>query len=438
MRIYNKYLLVFALAFGLFGCESFIGGDINEDPNNPTSVPISAQMPNIGIEIADNYGGSFSRFNCMMMQQVEGVARQWSSFNQYTGLTPNRFDAPWTNLFENTLNEIQIAKASASENGFNHTLGILQTMEAFALMMGADVWDDIPYSEAFKGVDNINPTFDAQSEIYRIIFDRLDSAISLFAGPSGSVSTGSEDVFYGGDVAAWEKAAHAIKARGFMKLGDFNQALQEAGKSFTGAADNMSYQYPDANNAGPWYRFNDGRTGDIEFHPTMRQIMTDLNDVDRLGLWDQTFITSHPYMIASWVQEVITYREMQFIIAEADFRATGGSQVGYDAYLAGIKASFERCGFGDTEYNAYIANAAIDKGVGNLTLEDIMIQKYIALYLDPEVYSDWRRTGIPSLTPVSGTTIPVRWHYSANEYLFNANITETDVNIFTDKVGWNR
>lgn len=440
MKIYNKILLVLAFAFTFMGCEDYIGGDINQDPNNPTSVPISAQMPAFQIALADNYGGDFSRFNSMLSQQVEGVARQWSSMNQYTGLTPNRFDDAWQNTYENTLNEIKIAKASATEAGLNHYLGVINVMEAFNLMMATDVWDDMPYTEALNGIDNTNPAYDSQSSIYDAINSLLDQAISLFGGAPGPVVPGSEDVFYGGDIAGWEKAAHAIKARGLMKLKDYSGAASEAGKAFGSAADNMAYQYPDANAAGQWYRFNRDRTGDIEFHPQMRDLMTGLNDTTRLAVMDQTFITTHPYLVADFNQEMITYRELQFIIAEANVRGTaGGTQVGHDAYLAGIKASFDRLGLDEAAYDAYVAQPEVDPGVGNLDLETVMTQKYIAMFLQPEVYSDWRRTGIPALSPVSGANVPVRWHYSSDEYLFNANSpTEAEVNIFTDKVGWNK
>ena len=92
MKFLNKILILCAVAVAMVGCEDYIGGDLNADPNNPTSVPVSAQMPSIQLNLVDAYGGSFSRFNCMLVQQVEGVARQWSSFNAYTGLTPNRFN----------------------------------------------------------------------------------------------------------------------------------------------------------------------------------------------------------------------------------------------------------------------------------------------------------------------------------------------------------
>lgn len=439
MKSINKIIVIALAVFMFAGCESYIEGDgINRDPNNPTAVPIAAQMPAFQITIADVTGGGFSRFNCMMMQQVEGVARQWSSFNQYSGLVPNRFDTDWANIYENILNEIQIARATAVENDYKHYQGILNIMEAYTIMMATDVWDDMPYSDALKGVDAINPTFDTQAQIYAAAYSLLDEGQALLAGPAGALTIGSDDVFYGGNVDNWTKAAQAIRARGLLKDKNYSGAMSQAMSAFDDASQNMAFEYPDASNAGPWYRFNDGRTGDIEFHPTMRALMTGLNDTDRLGVMDGTFITSHVYLKPDFLQEMITFREMQFIIAEADVRA-GGTQTGYDAYLAGIKASFTRLGLGDDEYNAYLAQPGINPGVGNLTLETVMTQKYIAMYLQPEVYSDWRRTGIPALSPVSGSTIPVRWNYALNEFLFNSNApAETDVNIYTDKVGWNR
>lgn len=440
MKLINKLIFTFLVLFSFASCESYIEGDgINSDPNNPTSVPISAQLPAFQVQIADMTGGDFCRFNCMLIQQVEGVARQWSSFNQYTGLTPNRFDGGWQDVYENVLNEIKIARANAIENGYNHHQGILNIMEAYTMQMATDVWDDMPYTDALQGIDALNPTYDTQADIYAAVYSLLDQGITQLSGPPGPLTLGNSDVFYGGNVDNWIAAAHGIRARAMMKDKNYSGAANEALSAFGDASQNLAYKYPDVNAAGPWFRFNvSGREGDIEFHPTMRGLLESLNDTDRLAVMDGTFNASHPYLVADFLQEMVTYREMQFIIAEADVRA-GASQAGHDAYLAGIRASFARLGLGDAEYDAYVAQESIDPGVGNLTLEQVMTQKYIAMYLQQEAYSDWRRTGIPALTPVSGTTIPVRWNYSANEYLFNANSPEESaVSIYNDKVGWNR
>ncbi len=436
---YKSIVFLFTICITFFGCEDYLGGDLNEDPNNPTMVPVSAQMPAIQIALADVYGGAFSRFNSMLIQQVEGVERQWQAFNQYTGLTPNRFDAAWNNVYENILNELAIGKAGSVEEGLAHFEGVLAVMEAFTLMAATDVWDDMPYSDALKGVESVSPIYDSQADIYANIYSLLDKGISLFDGAPGPIVPGSEDVFYSGDIGLWKKTAFALRARGAMKDKDYSKALAEARQSYVNSSENLAFQYPDINAAGQWYRFNRDRTGDIEFHPTMRGIMQGLNDTVRLSMMDQTFITTHPYLVADFLQELITYREVQFIIAEADFRTTGGSDEGYTAYLNGIKASFDRLGLDDSAYDAYVAQPEVAPGVGNLTLEQIMTQKYIAMFLQPEAYSDWRRTSIPALDPVSGTTVPVRWDYSSEEYLFNTNApAEGSVSIFTDRVGWNK
>jgi len=89
-------------------------------------------------------------------------------------------------------------------------------------------------------------------------------------------------------------------------------------------------------------------------------------------------------------------------------------------------------------YADYVAQADVDPGEGNLTLEHIMIQKYIAMFLQPETYSDYRRTNIPDLVPVSGSIVPVRWDYPSDEYLFNTNLTEGAIDFYNDRVWWNR
>ncbi len=435
MKIVSKYIAVFTLVLAFAACENFIGGDINADPNNPSDVPISAQLPAFQIALADVYGGAFSRFNCMLSQQVEGVARQWRSFNQYTGLTANRFDAAWTNVYENILNEIEIARRSALASDLNHYKGILDITEAFTLMMATDVWDDMPYTEALQGIDNTSPTFDSQESIYNSTMSMLDDAILSLNGAPGPVTPGSDDVFYGGNAQSWILAAQAIKARGLLHMKDYMGAMEAAQASFSSSADNLAFQYPDANAAGQWYRFNRDRTGDIEFHPTLRGIMLGLNDTMRLKEIDQIFITDHTYMVPDFLQELITYREMQFLIAECAFR-NGNNAAAHEAYLNGIEASFAR--MGADGFADYVAQQEVDPGEGNLTLEDIMTQKYIAMFLQPETYSDYRRTNIPDLAPVSGSNVPVRWDYSADEYLFNSNLTEGSVDFFTDRVWWNR
>lgn len=433
-----RTLFFLAIIFFTSSCEEYLGGDVNVDPNKPTTVPVGAILPQIQISIADSYGGSFSRWNAMFVQQVSGVARQWSSFNQYA-ITPNRFDDVWDDLYENILVELKTVTAVATETESNHYLGIAKVLEAFVIMAASDVWGDIPYTEVGLGKENFNPKFDDQmTVIYPAVKALLDEAKALFGQDVGTFVPGSNDLYYGGDKDKWTKVINAILARYHLHLKQYDMALAMAKTSLSSSKDNMAYTYGANPEGAPWYRFNDGRTGDIEFHPTMKGIMEGLKDKDRLGKFGAKFKTNHPYLVDKFEQDLISYREVQFIIAESAFRvnASGNAKKVRDAYLAGIKASFAAVGLSTAQYKSYVAQSQVDPGEGSITMEQIMTQKYIGLFVQPEVFSDWRRTGIPSLTATSGASIPRRWFYSEDEYLFNSNAPKRDPGLLFERVGW--
>ena len=83
----------------------------------------------------DVYGGQTSRVNSMFSQQTEGVARQWSSFNDYSGMQPTRFNAVWNIYYGEILVEVNSMIADAQEDGYNHYVGIGQIQKAAALLL---------------------------------------------------------------------------------------------------------------------------------------------------------------------------------------------------------------------------------------------------------------------------------------------------------------
>ena len=312
---FKNVLIIFIITLSTVSCEDFFSND-NSDPNKPFDIPISAALPSIQLTVVDSKGGLYSAFSNMFIQQVEGVERQWESFNKYD-IQPVRTNAPWLQIYENVFVELRVVNQKATDEGLNHYLGIAKTMEAYTLMMGSDVFGDMPYTAAGLGDADSNPVYDDQDTIiYPAIRSLLTDALALFNGAAGPQTPGSDDVLYSGDIDAWKLAVHAILARYYLHLGDNTNALAEAKLSFSSRGDNMGFKYPGAGNDGGWYGFNDVRQGDIEFHPTMRGIMTGLNDMDRLGVLDQTFDANHPYLVADIQEDLLTYRELQFIIAE--------------------------------------------------------------------------------------------------------------------------
>ena len=72
---------------------------------------------------------------------------------------------------------------------------------------------------------------------------------------------------------------------------------------------------------------------------------------------------------------------------------------------------------------AYLA-ANANETDATVSLEKIMTQKYIAMFTQPEVWTDWRRTDLPALTPNPDANIqgiPRRLTTAQSERLYNSN-----------------
>ena len=142
--------------------------------------------------------------------------------------------------------------------------------------------------------------------------------------------------------------------------------------------------------------------------------------------------------------KIISYSEIQFILAEAALRGWKTPQSVEQHYNNGIHASmlFTSTNTPDEfKHNVIIDESTINEYINGIAkfdeskgLEQILTQKYIASFLQNPYnsYYDYRRTGYPKL-PISEETnlnekkdrMPVRWMYPEKEYSMNkSNIEE--------------
>jgi len=121
----------------------------------------------------------------------------------------------------------------------------------------------------------------------------------------------------------------------------------------------------------------------------------------------------------------VTYQENQLILAEAY------NQTSNDA-LALTHLNNAR---------AVPGLSALVGITGVALLDSIMIEKYVALYQNIEVWNDYRRNCIPALTPfnVAGRVnpiwrgkIPGRLYYSGTEMNVNSHIPDPSTQVATN------
>ena len=129
---------------------------------------------------------------------------------------------------------------------------------------------------------------------------------------------------------------------------------------------------------------------------------------------------TNPYTQNTGYIALITHEELMFIKAEAQYWA-GDLAGAYETTKAATKYNMERYGLVEAEMpagdlkNQY--NRFFDiklSGATNFDISDLMQQKYVAMYLQPEQWTDMRRynyssskNGIAYVHPVTGTPVYV-------------------------------
>ena len=443
---------IMALIIMVSGCN-WIDSNINVDPTAPADAPYSTILPTTQVGMAYVFGGDYYRFTSLFTQHHFGTDRQHKNL-YLLNLQESDLDNAWNTMYGGPLMDLNFLINDAGTSGNNYYAGISMVLMAVGLGNTSDLFGDIPYTEAFLGNENLSPKFDSQESIYQTIQSLLDKSINFLSNTDGgSFIPGADDFFYGGDVNKWIKAAWSLKARYALHVKDYTNALAYSLKGFESNADDMLFVFGTSETqANPFYQFMQQR-GDISMGVKLMELMDQFKDprivpfTSQDTIWDKSALPDGFYTQANSPVPFITYAEIKFIQAECLWNA-GTKVPAYKAYQDGIKANIMFFGLDEQTADDYLANPAIDVGSDNLTLENIINQKYIALYDQMETWSDWRRTGFPKLTlpPGAGVqSIVRRMVYPQSERLYNgANLNNADgytpitKDFIVSKMWWDR
>lgn len=447
----KSLLILLGFAFAMLACNSWIDSNLNVDPTSPSDVPLKTVLPTTQVAIAYVLGGDVGRFTGCFTQQFYGWNRQHQGIYNYT-FKEDDIDNAWNTMYAGPMMDLNFMINKADELNSPYYKGAAQVLMAFSLGMWTDLMGDIPYSDAFKGTKMLTPKYDTQEQIYNSIFGLLDDAINNLKSTTSVLKPGADDFMYGGKVAKWIKAAYTLKARYYLHLKKYDEALAALQNGFTSNDDDMQVTFTDKETeANPLYQF-DVQRGDVNMGPKLMELMNQFNDPrrpffakkDDNGEFSENSPLGPFYASINSPVPFITYVEAKFIESECQF-AKGNKNVAYNAYKEGILASMKKVGVADPDAQAYFNQPSVDVGENNLSLENILTQKYIACFFSPEVYTDWRRTGFPTLTPVKGNAVPRRFPYPQSERLYNfQNVKAVAPNfqnpdfIFTEKLWWDK
>jgi Starch-binding associating with outer membrane len=421
------------------GCSKFVEG-YDVSPNSPSQVSLALLLSGAELSTVNTYTGQVARFSAVITQQQAGRLFQYEELQAYD-LTETDIDNEWQQIYNRGIVNSQLMiEQAGNENRIYRGIG--RVLRAMNLGLATDMWGDVPNTEAGLGLAGeaaFNPAYDSQESIIRDIQATLDLAIADLTSDASDLTVnvrvpGEDDFLFGGDGTKWANAARILKARYANRLskrdaaGSASAALAALDAAyaagFDGSADLMARFGDAANEWNQWYAFNDTRAD----YMTMSQGFLDMLANDpRLLVYAKSDTSSSPigdfYGAPAASLPLATFFEAKFIEAEAALRA-GNPQRAADAYNAAVTANLTKLGVADA---AFLAATAAETSA-TITLEKIMVQKYIAMFTQPEVWTDWRRTGFPTLTPNAGAEvngIPRRFPTAQNERLYNNNATIT-------------
>jgi len=461
MKFIYKILSIICFV-GLIGCgETF--EEINQDPNNPTSVPTSFILTSAQRDLVREFLGvdtDAPHANWAMQYMQYWSSTLYTETSRYQDIKDD-----WAEVYFDGLNDLEEIirintdeelKSDAAQYGSNNNqIAIAKILQVWGFHNVSDIWGDIPFSQALKGSDIFSPAYDSQEDVYHGLIDMLDEAATLI-GEGGSGPEG--DLIFSGDMEKWRLFANSLKLRIGMRLSKVDQATAEMWVSeavsdgvISNMDDNVYFPYLlSSPNYNPWYFevYVDGGTFTLACTNTFIDALVTYND-PRLPKFaapsqqDGVFL-GIPYGVESAVasqydnrevsfqsQEVydspgriMTYSEVLLLQAEAAERGwiSGDPETLYEA---GILANMEEWGLNlaDVDTDAYLNQASVSYDPSNFE-ELIGNQLWFALYLQPlESWAQWRRLGYPDLQPapaaIQNRDIPRRRGYPADEATLN-------------------
>lgn len=448
MRFIKSGVLAGLCLAGLAACNNFLNADkAVADPNNPTVATTNQLFSGVLANIYGEQEGPVAMIVCEWMQQCAGVGGRFVDQQGTYSITNGSFDGSFASIYTSGgLLQIRQIESNTDAAGDKIYKGVAEVLEAMDVLWGADIWGDMPYREAVT--NSTTPNFDPQQQVYSDLLALLDKAIADLGSGSGP-GPGAFDIIYNGSTAKWIEAAHTLKARIYLheveKLGaaQYTSALAEAKKGISSPADDWLAKHEDQPTTARnmWAQFQLTSFGqDLVAGSTLANIMVAQNDprlpqyfatngAGGYGGYDVSTQTTPGNLISSilgsgrtnnttFAQPIITYDENQLIIAEASFQT--GDKATAAAALNTVRARYAK------------------PAIATPTLNDIMTEKYIALFQNVETWNDYKRTCLPVLKPSRGKArIPGRLFYGQTEEQTNPHTPSADAqNLFTVR-NWN-
>ena len=471
---------IFCLLFFCACTEDFEA--VNTNPNGPTEV----QPELLFRQVLYGYGNDMGRegFTGGSLLGQHFAMTDFNLFDRHELSSPQEGGDPWPILYTALRDNETVLNAARTNPTAAVYEGPALVMKAYLAMQLTDLFGDVPYFEAFNARrgEVTTPQYDAQEDIYLAptgVLSNLRSAFISMDQYSGAIPLGG-DVLFEGDLSRWQRFAWSLWLKALLRISDredvaINLLFEEATEAvfIETNAQNAAFAFAASPpNSFPIAEVRDGIFNVFLMSETAQLVYDELDDPRRATFYRPSSGTgdfigirngivggssvdlatfSQPGRV--WREETqnlafnfMTAWEVDFLLAEATLRGfLPGDPTAREYYERGVRKAFE---YWRTELpEDYLTEgpAAYDE---DRALEQIITQKWIASTGNAyEGWTEWRRTGFPTLLPVqaslNGGQIPVRMPYPNEEQALNFEnystaAAATDGNSINSPVWWDQ
>ena len=462
----KSILVALSVAFlGFTACSEDTMDDINKDEYHPAPelVPaylqLSEAIMNTGFSTVS---GDLAFYLSSWTEQEFGMGNNQlmkaELRNSIEWTASSTFNNVWSGTYGNLLNIQQmidkVENNVSGNEGQLDVLGIAQVLKVMEYGVLTDMFGDIPYSEALKGAENLQPGLDSQKAIYADLIATLDKAIgNLQQAVDGKMNNvANQDLVFGGDMSQWLAAAYGLKARYLIHQSAVDNSVYASAEAAAQKAIELGFagmtitEFNGVTCDNPWSAFvwSRGYTGSST---TVTNMMEKYND-PRIDLYlaggeafnpgdaegsKISWAPSYPvwFDLGSQPIHLLSEAEVYFILAETQLRQGKDATEAFQAAVASSVADIMTiCGEDDSVAADYAAS------LGTPTLKTLFEQKYLAQIVDEQVetFNDIRRCEAmgeswiqltnPMNTQSGLNRLPKRLPYGSDSVLNNPKIAE--------------
>lgn len=156
-------------------------------------------MNQLGSVLTNSWAGNVNRV-------TGGYSREFTQ-----NIDNTFYNGIWDGIYLNVANFQNIIDTERPNQ--ENYIAISKILKAYYMQYIVDLYGKAPYSQAFKGKDNLTPVYDDDKAIYRALIQELEEARAIIATNSPDAEEVVSDIMLGGDMDRWVSFANTIELR---------------------------------------------------------------------------------------------------------------------------------------------------------------------------------------------------------------------------------